>query len=180
MTKKMTKEEYNKKFTEMFEKDKKKALKYGVDLGKYWKELTKSEEYSLSDKEIEKIKKKQILGADKWFRMYCGFSTELIEYKDKILHIRIKNTESKYKTKDELNKLGILVLQSWTCYFDKKDLEGYVFYLYKTNRSPGFHLIKSEINNKDLQKEIKKMKMKESLTLVTILSGTKIPDTSKL
>lgn len=38
----LSKEEYKKKLTEMLEKDKAKYAKFGIDLGKQFKEMTKS------------------------------------------------------------------------------------------------------------------------------------------
>lgn len=127
--------------------------------------------YRFSKEEIKEINQSHIVGADKWFRMYYGLSSDLVDYKDDIMHIEVKNTESRLKSDREL---PVQIIGSWSNILKDKlqNAKGFVVYLYNTKRSPGFALIGSDIGNKELEESLTdKMKVEEDLTLAGIFSG---------
>lgn len=109
--------------------------------------------------------------SDKWFRMYVGVSSTLIDYRDDIVYIKIENTERQLKS--DVN-LASKIITSWKRDIDSelKIARGFVIYMYKTNKSTGFTLVNDEIRNNELkEKSTNEMNVKEELELINIFSG---------
>jgi len=64
----------------------------------------------LSKKEIGIINDRYIRGHDKWYRMFCGMSTNLYKYENQTIYIRFRNTETKFKSNHET---ALRFAESW-------------------------------------------------------------------
>jgi len=120
---------------------------------------------------LKEINKKHMFESDKWFRMYVGVSSTLIDYRDDIVYIKIENTERQLKS--DVN-LASKIITSWKRDIDSelKIARGFVIYMYKTNKSTGFTLVNDEIRNNELkEKSTNEMNVKEELELINIFSG---------
>ena len=125
----------------------------------------------LSEEEIERININHISRLDKWFRMFGGFSSNLVQYRNEIIHIEVINTESKFESNRELI---LKVIESWktTLQNEVKNRKGIVIYLYKTNKSVGFNIPAVRLlETRFVKSLISKIKKKENLSLVEIFSG---------
>ena len=125
----------------------------------------------ITKEKVREINNKHMFETDKWFRMNGGISSTLIDYKNDIAHIEIKNTESRFKS--DIN-LTVKIRDSWKRTFDSslKEIKGFVFYLYKTNKSTGFMVVPKTVKTQKSIKELTdKMNVVEELILVGIFSG---------
>ena len=104
--------------------------------------------------------------------MYAGVSTDLIDCKDDVAHIKVKNTESRLKSDEALSTK---VIESWKSTLKRElpDTKEFVVYIYKTNKSTGFIIPFNMATSEDIaQNLIDGLKVEEELILVGTFSGS--------
>lgn len=126
----------------------------------------------ISEKKLKEINHWHAKTTDKWYRMYAGVSTDLINYKDDVAHIKVKNTESRLKSDEALSTK---VIEAWKSTLKRElpDTKGFVVDIYKTNKPTGFSIpFNAVMNEGAAQNLIDGMKVEEELTLVGTFSGS--------
>lgn len=121
--------------------------------------------------DIVAINKHAILAFDKWNRMLCGLASTLERYENRIIYLKINNTEKMWPS---TNKTAIRIIHEWMKWNPELvDTKGFVVEFY-INGSTGFMENTEALNNTN-----KIRVLVESLTnassqtpqLVSIFSG---------
>ena len=114
--------------------------------------MTNKQNINLPPSKLKKINEETIKGSDKWFRMYCGISSNLEKYENGIIYLRIENTETKIPSD---YKTSIKFAKHWIeC--NKKELgqaKGFVVLFYKILIT-GFVLKPSDLSDKNKLKNL--------------------------
>lgn len=121
-----------------------------------------------SSDQIKEFNSFCIKNYDKWNRMFDGISSHIKLYEDNIIQIIVDNSETKY---DSTKELAVQFINRWIGHLKRHTSlkpDGYVVYLYSTNKSPGFIYTK---NTPKKEKLIATTKTEEKKELAEILSG---------